>query len=189
MEDTSLQAEIRKALWDERPAFLAGLPAGPPGPTGPQGPQGDRGPTGPTGPTGPAGTSASSNRPIPVVFPVLFASFNAGPVYFDFNALGTYTESSCYGWRAHTPGRVKKIWVVAEDGSTATGAVSVKLRNKGVGDIAGITLTVAHGTSGGEASGDAVLDGTENVLFSLTAGTSWGSGAFRIGLLFLPDSL
>lgn len=55
MEDTSLQAAVRKVLWDERPAFLAGLPAGPPGPHGPPGPPGAAGAPGAAGTPGTVG--------------------------------------------------------------------------------------------------------------------------------------
>ena len=104
----------------------------------------------------------------------------------DDKGTGTYTEGQTAGRRMHVAGTISKMWVDTLDESAASGACVVKIRNKGVADISGISLTVADGATRGESEGSATITGTEELIFACDAATGWGSNYFRCGFLFTP---
>mgnify|MGYP000199120461 FL=1 len=134
----------------------------------------------------PAGGGGGGGGAVPIFMNNVAVSFGASRCFLDDKGTGTYTEGQTTGRRMHVAGTISKMWVDTLDESAASGACVVKIRNKGVADISGISLTVADGATHGESEGSATITGTEELIFACDAATGWGSNYFRCGFLFTP---
>jgi hypothetical protein len=97
---------------------------------------------------------------------------------------GSYTESSVMPIRLHAAGTVKKIYLDATSACPSSGCTMV-LRNQGVGNLSGISLSIPGGATTAEQSGSITLTGMESLIFSLLlgGGGTW-SATFTLGFVF-----